>query len=172
VLFLVRGRFLRREFPVCTMTVMTSDGVGGIKREAQGAGRGRGTADLLMAGALAAPGRRQWSSDRCSDAEIEQVSDPNPYSAPKSELTTPPRDTRTNDWGCGGGCAGSLVGLVLGGLYGLLEYRAAVEEAVREHGFADYLPVGIPIWALVGAFLGALCGALVGAIAASLMSAR
>jgi hypothetical protein len=46
--------------------------------------------------------------------------------------------------------------LVLGGLHGIKEYNAAVDNAEREFGFADYLPVGVPIWALVGAVLGAL----------------
>src|SRR4051812_38998123 len=39
--------------------------------------------------------------------------------------------------------------------------RAALSRRrSQEHGFADYLPVGVPIWALVGATLGALASGL------------
>jgi hypothetical protein len=56
--------------------------------------------------------------------------------------------------------AGSLIGIVLGGLHGIREYRAAVDQAVKDDGFADYLPVGVPIWAFVGGILGALLSVL------------
>ncbi len=52
--------------------------------------------------------------------------------------------------------AGGVAGFILGGLHGYREWGAAVDQAVREHGNADYLPVGIPIWAIAGFFLGAL----------------
>src|SRR5438874_11020256 len=53
---------------------------------------------------------------------------------------------------------GALLGLMLGGAYGIHDFNAAVDKAVREHGFADYLPVGVPIWAILGALIGALFG--------------
>jgi hypothetical protein len=76
----------------------------------------------------------------------------------------PPYDPSPKRPGCSLAiAAGGLIGLVLGGLHGIREYNAAVDRAVREDGFADYLPVGVPIWALMGATLGALAlGLLVG----------
>ena len=76
-------------------------------------------------------------------------------------MRKPPHDLSPRQAGCSLIIVdGSLIGLVLGGLHGIREYRAAVDEAVRKDGFADYLPVGIPIWALVGATLGALASGL------------
>lgn len=84
-----------------------------------------------------------------------------PYAAPKSGVARPPHDATPIPRGC---ClitgAGGLLGLIVGGAYGVHQFNAAVDEAVREHGFADYLPVGVPVWAIFGTVLGAMSGLL------------
>lgn len=85
---------------------------------------------------------------------------PDPDIASTDHPSKSPRGLRPRQFGCLATAVGCLIGLFLGGLHGFREYNAAVEAAMRESGFADYLPVGVPIWAVVGAVLGALVGVL------------
>src|SRR4051812_47207901 len=85
------------------------------------------------------------------------MSSTSPYMAPKDDLDGAPRGST---WTCLSSFlvigVGSIAGLVLGGSYGIREFNASVDNAVRQGLDADFIPVGIPLWGIVGAVIGSV----------------
>lgn len=62
---------------------------------------------------------------------------------------------------CLGSIFGGSLGFIVGGVYGIKDYNAAMNLAIQESGFADFLPVFVPFFAAIGSTIGAISGILI-----------